>query len=54
MCFSVNSSCMEVTSDMLTRHDTLRVVTRAYLDPATALAPAATSFPPFVILAVQL
>ena len=27
---------------------------RAYLDPATALAPAATSFPPFVILAVQL
>ena len=27
---------------------------RAYLDPATALAPAATSFPPFVILAVPL
>ena len=32
-------TCLQVTDDMLTRHDTLRVVTRAYLEPETTTGP---------------
>ncbi len=31
--------CLEVTDSMLSRHDTLRVVTRAYLEPETTTGP---------------